>query len=176
MNFVQNGSGPVPLYFKILKMEKQIEHKELVRALVKPGEKVIATLTAAKADMWHAVTGIVGEAGELLDVIKKTVIYNKVIDRQNIVEELGDIEFYMEQLRQRTGITREETIRHNIAKLSERYEGLQYTDEKAQARADKNLSLHTCSKGSDGCCVFCSKKMDDVEDEGGVHPRAGRGF
>lgn len=81
--------------------------------------------------------GVSGEAGELLDAIKKVVIYNKPIDRENVVEELGDIEFYLEGLRQSLGITREETIAANINKLGKRYEGLKYSDQAAQDRADK---------------------------------------
>lgn len=48
-----------------------------------------------------------------------------------------DLEFYMEQLRQRIGVSREETLGANIAKLSVRYQGLRYTDQAAQDRADK---------------------------------------
>lgn len=35
------------------------------------------------------------------------------------------------------GITREETIEANIAKLGKRYEGFNYSDQAAQTRADK---------------------------------------
>jgi len=147
-------------------MENRIEYKQFVHSLVKPGTAIVASLTPAKADMWHAVTGIVGEAGELLDSIKKTVVYNKEVDRENIVEELGDIEFYMEQLRQRTGITREETIRYNMKKLSVRYSG-GYTDQKAQERVDKIIQddgeisrAHTCIRSKeDDRCIFCNKIM-----------------
>jgi NTP pyrophosphatase (non-canonical NTP hydrolase) len=114
-----------------------ITHPELVRALVKPGSELLLSLTAGKCDMWHAATGIVGEAGELIDAIKKHVIYNKPLDRENVIEELGDLEFYMEQLRQRLSITREETLAANITKLSKRYEGMKYSDQAAQARKDK---------------------------------------
>ena len=81
--------------------------------------------------------GIAGEAGELLDAVKREAIYNKVLDRENVIEELGDLEFYMEGLRQRLNITREETLYHNKQKLSIRYQGLQYSDKSAHERADK---------------------------------------
>jgi NTP pyrophosphatase (non-canonical NTP hydrolase) len=114
-----------------------MNHADLVRALVKPGADIVATMTPENADLIHAAIGISGEAGELLDGVKKAVIYNKPLDRENIVEELGDLEFYMEQLRQRLDITREETLEGNIQKLSKRYAGLSYSDQKAQDRADK---------------------------------------
>lgn len=112
-------------------------HAEMVTALVKPGGELLLSLTAEKCDMWHAATGIVGEAGELIDAIKKHVIYNKPLDLENVIEELGDLEFYMEQLRQRLGIAREETLAANITKLSKRYEGMKYSDQAARERKDK---------------------------------------
>lgn len=115
-----------------------ITHSELVKALVKRPDLILETLDDEKVDLMHAGFGIFGESGELLDAIKKHIVYNKPLDRENVVEELGDMEFYMEQLRQRLGITREETLEHNIMKLSERYAGIQYSDRAAQERADKN--------------------------------------
>ena len=114
-----------------------ITHAELVSKLVKKPTDIEATLTYKKIDLIHAVMGITGEAGELLDGIKKHVIYDKELDLTNIVEELGNMEFYMEQMRQQLGITREQTLNANIIKLKKRYDGLQYTDAAAQVRADK---------------------------------------
>src|SRR5436309_15555689 len=109
----------------------------MVKTLAKPGQDIIDSLTPEKAHLWHMATGVSGESGELEDAIKKHVIYNKPADRANVVEELGDIEFYIEGIRQGLGITREETIAANIEKLGKRYEGMKYTDQAAQARADK---------------------------------------
>jgi len=113
------------------------EHATMVTALVKSGSLIVEQMTANKADAWHAATGVAGEAGELLDAVKKHAIYNKPLDRENVIEELGDLEFYMEQLRQNIGVTREETLVHNMGKLAVRYNGLRYSDQAAQARADK---------------------------------------
>ncbi|WBQ35303.1 hypothetical protein [Pseudomonas phage pPA-3099-2aT.3] len=119
-------------------MESKITHPELVTALAKPGADIVATLTPEDAHALHMAVGISGESGELLDAIKKAAIYRKPIDRANVIEELGDLEFYMEGLRQGLGITREETIEANIAKLSKRYSSGSYSDKHAQERADKN--------------------------------------
>lgn len=118
-------------------MSEKITHSELVSALVKPGEDIVESLTPKHADLWHMGTGVAGEAGELLDAIKRVSIYNKEIDRENVIEELGDLEFFMEGIRQNLGISREETIQANIDKLSVRYNGLKYSDSAAQKRADK---------------------------------------
>lgn len=88
-------------------------------------------------DILHMAIGVAGEAGELLDAIKKFVVYQKTLDVENVVEELGDLEFYMQGLRSALNIKREETISHCTAKLSVRYSGLKYSNEAAQHRADK---------------------------------------
>lgn len=113
-------------------------YEEFVSALVKDGDKIKEELTGRECHTIHMVMGICGEAGELLDAMKKAVIYRKELDRENVIEELGDIEFYLEGFRQSVGITREETIRENMDKLSKRYAKLQYTDTAAQTRADKS--------------------------------------
>lgn len=120
-------------------MEINIEktHAEMVADLSKPGQDIIDSLTPEKAHALHMAVGVAGEAGELLDAIKKHVIYNKPIDRENVVEELGDLEFYMEGLRSKLGITREETLTANYEKLAlKRYKN-GYSDQAAQERADK---------------------------------------
>jgi len=114
-----------------------IDHADMVRTLAKSGEVISSEMTPASAHLVHMVMGISGEAGELLDAIKKGAIYQKPLDHDNIVEELGDIEFYMEGLRQGLGISRQETLDANIAKLGERYKGFTYSDTAAQQRADK---------------------------------------
>lgn len=118
-------------------------HTTMVAALSKPGAKILETLTPEKCHLWHMSSCIQGEAGELFDGIKKNIVYNKgEIDRDNVVEELGDIEFYLEGLRSALGITREETLLANIIKLTDknkgRYASGTYSDEQALERADKS--------------------------------------
>lgn len=115
----------------------QCSHSTMVSTLAKKGEDVLRDMTPSTADLLHHAVGVSGEAGELLDAVKKAAIYAKPIDRENVIEELGDLEFYMEGVRQNLGISRSETLEHNIGKLSKRYGGHKYTNEAAQARADK---------------------------------------
>lgn len=110
--------------------------KDMVKTLAKPGEDILQSLTAEKANLLHMAVGISGEAGELLDAIKKHVIYNKPLDTENVVEELGDIMFYMEGLMQDLSISGEECIEQNIKKLEVRY-AQGYSDKAAQERQDK---------------------------------------
>lgn len=115
-----------------------IDFSDMVSKLVKSGKDIIEELTPARMHILHMAVGVSGEAGELLDAIKKVAIYDKAPDRENIVEELGDLEFYMEGLRQAFSITREETITYNKKKLAARYKCYNYSNQAAQARADKS--------------------------------------
>ncbi len=114
-----------------------ISHDDMVKKLFKNGDAILSTITTDQLTRLHAVVGISGEAGELLDAVKKETMYNKKPDLENIIEELGDLEFYMEALRQAYDITREQTIKANIAKLGVRYSSGTYSDKQAQERADK---------------------------------------
>lgn len=109
----------------------------MVAGLVKSGEKIKEEMTGSDAHLMHMAIGIAGESGELLDAIKKKVIYRKELDRVNVLEELGDLEFYLEGIRQELGFTREQCLDANIEKLGKRYEGLKYSDKAAHDRADK---------------------------------------
>lgn len=124
-----------------MKQLSEITHPELVAALVKPGQDIIDSLTPHKAHVWHMASCIPSEAGELFDAVKKFVIYNQKLDLNNVVEELGDLEFYMEGIRSHFNISREETLKANIAKLSKRYVGLTYSDQSARERADKQSEV-----------------------------------
>lgn len=120
---------------------ENITHSEMVTALAKDGKEILESLTPIECDLLHMGVGVVGEAGELIDAIKKSVIYRKSLDRENVIEELGDLEFYLERIRQIVNVTREETLKTNMEKLltgeKARYKVGVYTDKQAQERQDK---------------------------------------
>jgi NTP pyrophosphatase (non-canonical NTP hydrolase) len=96
----------------------------------------------------HAAIGIAGEGGELLDAVKKTWVYGRELDRANVIEELGDLEFYAQAMRTLLGLSREEVLAANVAKLGKRYPG-GYTDAHAIARLDK-AEATTVARHADG--------------------------
>lgn len=116
--------------------EIELKQSNMVRVLAKPGEDILSSLTPAKCHLWHMITGVQGEVGELTDALKKHIIYGKELDRENVIEELGDVEFYLEGIRQGLEISRTETLTANQAKLAERYKGA-YSDQAAIEREDK---------------------------------------
>lgn len=115
-----------------------MSYPDFVSGLVKDGDTIAREITGAEAHLLHMAVGIAGEAGELLDAIKKHCIYKKPLDEKNVVEELGDLEFYMQGLRSALMIPREFVITQNMQKLSKRYSGGTYSDKDAQERKDKD--------------------------------------
>jgi NTP pyrophosphatase (non-canonical NTP hydrolase) len=69
----------------------------------------------------HAAMGLVTEAGEVMDALKKTKIYGKPFDPINMKEEIGDVFWYLAIMCDELGISFEEVWEKNIAKLAKRY-------------------------------------------------------
>lgn len=118
-------------------MSNTTPYQHFVNAIVKPGHEILTQLTPAQAHLLHMAVGVSGEAGELLDTIKKHCIYQKQIDLDNIKEEAGDILFYLTGLLNELDMSLEDCINANTAKLSRRYSSGSYSNEAAIARADK---------------------------------------
>lgn len=114
-----------------------MKHSELVRNLKKDPLDIVMEMTADKADLLHMVMGVAGEAGELLDAVKKHTMYDKPLDIVNVVEELGDIEFYLEGIRQALKLNRDYILMTNTQKLQKRYASGKFSNQQAQDRADK---------------------------------------
>lgn len=112
-----------------------ISHEQLVAALAKPGSQIAYEIQAGEAHLAHMALGVAGEAGEVVDLIKKHVIYHKPLDHDKVVEELGDMLFYVQGICQEIGVDLQQILRHNIAKLTHRY-GSAYSDQAAIARVD----------------------------------------
>lgn len=105
------------------------EYKEFVAALAKP-------MGSHKNDLMHMAVGICGEAGELADAIKKHWVYGRELDSTNVIEELGDLLFYIQGMANFMGVDIEVIRQFNVNKLAKRYP-TGYTDAAAIARADK---------------------------------------
>lgn len=84
----------------------------------------------------HAALGIAGESGEVVDLIKKHIIYGKELDRATLVEEIGDLLFYLDALVDDIGSNWDEVRQVNYDKLRARYPS-GYSDQDAIARKDQ---------------------------------------
>jgi NTP pyrophosphatase (non-canonical NTP hydrolase) len=100
---------------------------------------VVSTRLAEEVELlrlFHAAVGVSGESGELLDAVKKAVIYGKKLDMTNVKEELGDILFYVTLAASSIGVNLDTLMQLNQDKLNKRYP-TGYTDAAAVLRADK---------------------------------------
>jgi len=114
------------------------EHLELVVALKKPGFKMLYEATPRMLELMHFSMLLSSEAGEFVDAIKKHVIYGKELDLENVLEELGDIEFALAGFRLMLGVNREDCLVANLTKLNKRYPTGAYSDEQGRKRIDKH--------------------------------------
>ena len=69
----------------------------------------------------HGAMGITGEAGEIMEMLKKHLNYNRELDLLDLKEELGDICWYMAIILDELDSSFEEIMYINIKKLSKRY-------------------------------------------------------
>ena len=88
-------------------------------------------------DVLHAALGMASEAGEMASSVKAWLAYGKTLDVENIVEEMGDIMWFIALMCKSLDVPMEVVAVNNIAKLYERYPE-KYSDEDALARADKS--------------------------------------
>lgn len=114
-----------------------VDQIKLVRRLVKNPLKIINETTPEKMDLMHMALGVAGEAGEIVDCIKKHTIYNQPLNITNLKEEIGDMMFYITRILDTTEITLEECLEANQSKLNIRFSEATYTDRAAKERADK---------------------------------------
>jgi NTP pyrophosphatase (non-canonical NTP hydrolase) len=65
--------------------------------------------------------GLVGEAGEVVEVIKKHLFHGHELDKDKLVKEMGDCVWYLALGCEILDVSLEEVINKNINKLKERY-------------------------------------------------------
>jgi NTP pyrophosphatase (non-canonical NTP hydrolase) len=65
--------------------------------------------------------GLVGEAGEVADLLKKYLFHGKELNREELIAELGDVRWYLEHLCVTLKVSLEDIESANVAKLKARY-------------------------------------------------------
>ena len=89
--------------------------------------------TDLDVDIMHVTLGMVTEAAEVADMIKKHIAYGRELDIVNIKEELGDLLWYIAIAMDVFGFEPSDVFKTNIEKLKIRYPE-KYTDELAETR------------------------------------------
>ncbi len=65
--------------------------------------------------------GLTGESGEFADIVKKHLFQGHPLDTEHLVEELGDILWYISEGAKILGVSLSEVAQKNIEKLEKRY-------------------------------------------------------
>lgn len=81
----------------------------------------------------HASLGMNTEQAEFADALKKYLYYGKEVDAINLIEELGDMLWYIAIAADELNYSIEEIMKKNIAKLHKRY-GISFNEEGAMNR------------------------------------------
>ena len=115
-------------------MENKLYKELVLKTESKDFESLSSRLKEKRAlRLLHGSCGIVTEAGELLDVMKKHIFYGKEIDTVNIVEEIGDLMWYSAIILDELGVEFEDVMDKNINKLRARY-GDKFSEKAATVR------------------------------------------
>jgi NTP pyrophosphatase (non-canonical NTP hydrolase) len=72
-------------------------------------------------DTLISAVGLVGEAGEVADLIKKHIGHGKRVDHVALAYELGDVLWYISDIATRYGLDLGQIAAQNIKKLRDRY-------------------------------------------------------
>lgn len=91
---------------------KEVIYAEFVESLI---------ITEGRDRLVENTLGLVGEAGEVAEKVKK-YFRDNTLDEEAIQKELGDVIFYWYALHGALGLDPEETIKMNMEKLSSRKE------------------------------------------------------
>lgn len=78
-------------------------------------------LTNQELRLCHWCLGLAGEAGEVLEPIKKAIFQRKLLKLDDVKLELGDTLYYLTMIAEELGFTLEEVMQANIDKLNIRY-------------------------------------------------------
>lgn len=69
----------------------------------------------------NGVMGLTGESGEVIDIVKKYLYQGHELDKNKIIDELGDVLWYINLIANATNVDLEHIAKYNINKLQRRY-------------------------------------------------------
>ena len=85
--------------------------------------RTVSDVTAASDEilMLNGAMGLNGEAGEVIDILKKYMFQGHDLDKDHVAKECGDCLWYLAILAKGAGYTLDEIAEMNKAKLRNRY-------------------------------------------------------
>lgn len=77
--------------------------------------------TCSTSKLVNGVMGLNGESGECIDIVKKAEFQGHNLDTDKLIDELGDVMWYIAEICEGLGISMSDVAELNIEKLKERY-------------------------------------------------------
>lgn len=71
----------------------------------------------------NGVLGLAGESGECCDIVKKSRFQGHELSKEHLMEEIGDVLWYIAETASGLGVSLEEVAQYNLDKLHKRYHG-----------------------------------------------------
>ena len=78
-------------------------------------------LQSEQARLAIAGLGLAGEAGEVVDYLKKVIGHGHKLEKDKLVKELGDVLWYVAEICSAIKVDMGDVAQHNIDKLKKRY-------------------------------------------------------
>lgn len=72
-------------------------------------------------EILNGLMGLNGEAGEAIDIYKKTLFMGHDFDKEHMIKELGDVMWYMALICHGMDVKLSEVLEKNVNKLKARY-------------------------------------------------------
>ena len=87
----------------------------------------------------NGVLGLAGESGECCDIVKKNRFQGHELNKEHLIEELGDVMWYIAETASGLGVTLEEVAQYNLDKLHKRYHGNHFNKEDSIHRNEETI-------------------------------------
>lgn len=71
----------------------------------------------------NGVLGLAGESGECCDIVKKARFQGHELSKEHLMEEIGDVLWYIAETASGLGVSLEEVAQYNLDKLHKRFHG-----------------------------------------------------
>lgn len=91
-------------------------------------------LNPCQAAILDWATGLSGEVGEVMDIIKHDIFHGELMNRMAMAKELGDVLWYLTALTSSLDMDLRDILQLNVAKLEHRYAGKGYDKDKSANR------------------------------------------
>ncbi|MBR7177637.1 MAG: nucleoside triphosphate pyrophosphohydrolase family protein [Clostridia bacterium] len=69
----------------------------------------------------NSVMGLCGESGECIDIVKKWLAQGHELNKDKLIDELGDVAWYLAEAATALGVSLESVLQHNVDKLKARF-------------------------------------------------------